>query len=516
MRSRLKSQLSPQPSFKPVSYGLIQRRIAQQSKPTQPPPVLHEALNLPIHPVDQKPIQAKLREDKDQRKPEIGGETVHLETKPGLPGRLKTGIEALSGMAMDDVTVHYNSPKPAQLRALAYTQGTNIHLGSGQERYLPHEAWHVVQQKQGRVKPTVQFQGTGLNDDLALEKEADVMGAKAVPEQTTPSPESTSSDNNEFQPLSASEAEIFEAIMNEFSDEELDAAATELEAEAEAEVLMTEGDPVQTKCILGAGVIQLGKTTPSIASEASPDMGLANKLEGNTSKLPRLVTLKRWQTIKSKHGKLGYRKYAAIRHQNLQNNAGTEDLVLLIRLRRRAKVGKMRDKHYAAIEKKSSKKRQTAQVRTELLGEAVASIRMEGYLGKDDWKLIIGYASGAGIDQLWVSPSLKKYIIVEAKGPGAKLKVDKFAVRGATAGGTLEQMSQEWVEDRIPRLKTSYPTELANLLKDCALKVDHNGVLVDDSTKKATHSLEGLIITAKWDAAKGDIGSGASKRTYNF
>jgi hypothetical protein len=26
----------------------------------------------------------------------------------------------------------------------------------GQEQHLPHEAWHVVQQKQGRVKPTGQ------------------------------------------------------------------------------------------------------------------------------------------------------------------------------------------------------------------------------------------------------------------------------------------------------------------------------------------------------------------------
>jgi len=50
--------------------------------------------------------------------------------------------------------VHYNSDKPAQLQAHAYAQGTDIHLASGQEKHLPHEAWHVVQQKQGRVKPT--------------------------------------------------------------------------------------------------------------------------------------------------------------------------------------------------------------------------------------------------------------------------------------------------------------------------------------------------------------------------
>lgn len=64
----------------------------------------------------------------------------------GLPDHLKSGIESLSGMSMDEVKVHYNSEKPAQLNALAYAQGTDIHVGPGQERHLPHEAWHVVQQ----------------------------------------------------------------------------------------------------------------------------------------------------------------------------------------------------------------------------------------------------------------------------------------------------------------------------------------------------------------------------------
>ncbi len=98
----------------------------------------------------------------------------------GLPEQLKFGIEKLSGLAMDDVVVHYNSSKPAQMKALAYTQGTDIHVAPGQERHLGHEAWHVVQQKQGRVKPTTQMKGRNVNDDSVLEKEADVMGMKAV------------------------------------------------------------------------------------------------------------------------------------------------------------------------------------------------------------------------------------------------------------------------------------------------------------------------------------------------
>jgi hypothetical protein len=98
----------------------------------------------------------------------------------GLPDNLKTGMENLSGMSLDDVNVHRNSDKPAQLQAHAYAQGTDIHLGPGQEKHLPHEAWHVVQQKQGRVKPTMQMMGkVNVNDDAGLEKEADVMGKEA-------------------------------------------------------------------------------------------------------------------------------------------------------------------------------------------------------------------------------------------------------------------------------------------------------------------------------------------------
>lgn len=98
----------------------------------------------------------------------------------GLPDNLKTGIENLSGYSMDDVRVHYNSDKPAQLQALAYTQGTDIHVAPGQEKHLPHEAWHVVQQKQGRVQPTMQLQGVNINDNEGLEREADVMGGKVI------------------------------------------------------------------------------------------------------------------------------------------------------------------------------------------------------------------------------------------------------------------------------------------------------------------------------------------------
>ena len=99
----------------------------------------------------------------------------------GLPDNLKSGIETLSGISMDEVRVHYNSPKPAQLNAHAYAQGNDIHVGSGQEKHLPHEAWHVVQQAQGRVRATTETEsGVKVNDEVALEREADTMGARAL------------------------------------------------------------------------------------------------------------------------------------------------------------------------------------------------------------------------------------------------------------------------------------------------------------------------------------------------
>jgi len=107
-------------------------------------------------------------------------EVAPKENNTGLPDRVKSGIENLSGYSLDDVKVHYNSAKPAQLQAHAYAQGTNIHVAPGQERHIAHEAWHVVQQKQGRVKPTLQMKsGIPVNDEENLENEADLMGAKA-------------------------------------------------------------------------------------------------------------------------------------------------------------------------------------------------------------------------------------------------------------------------------------------------------------------------------------------------
>jgi hypothetical protein len=107
--------------------------------------------------------------------------TPSMPNRTGLPTALKAGVEALSGFAMDRVRVHRNSPRPAQLQAHGFASGSDIHLAPGQERHLPHEAWHVAQQARDRVPPTAQLTGNvDINDDPGLEREADVMGARAA------------------------------------------------------------------------------------------------------------------------------------------------------------------------------------------------------------------------------------------------------------------------------------------------------------------------------------------------
>lgn len=139
-----------------------------------------------------------------------------VQRKPnntGLPDDLKRGVESLSGYSMDDVNVHYNSSEPASLQAHAYAQGTDIHIAPGQEKHLPHEAWHVVQQKQGRVKPTSQVKGININDNERLEKEADVMGEKAIQLRTTEFSQNLHDQSIHMDPISVEEKQIVQRVV---------------------------------------------------------------------------------------------------------------------------------------------------------------------------------------------------------------------------------------------------------------------------------------------------------------
>lgn len=127
------------------------------------------------------PVQRDhMADDEDMVQPKLSPVQRRASNATGMPDGLKQGVEGLSGLSLDNVRVHYNSSKPAQMQALAYAQGTDIHLGPGQQQHLPHEAWHVVQQMEGRVPVLRQLAGQPLNDDPGLEGEADQMGQAAA------------------------------------------------------------------------------------------------------------------------------------------------------------------------------------------------------------------------------------------------------------------------------------------------------------------------------------------------
>lgn len=107
-------------------------------------------------------------------------EKIETHASAPLPKPLRRNVEALGGFSFAAVRVHHDSPEPAMLRALAFTRGSDIHLGPGQEQHLPHEAWHVVQQKQGRVQPTALLGGVPINSESSLESEADQMASRVV------------------------------------------------------------------------------------------------------------------------------------------------------------------------------------------------------------------------------------------------------------------------------------------------------------------------------------------------
>jgi uncharacterized protein DUF4157 len=110
--------------------------------------------------------------------------TAGVALQPQVRGRMEDAFQAdFSG-----VTIHPDSPRAAGLGALAYTEGASVHMAPGQydpgsrsgSELLGHELAHVVQQREGRVSATGQAKGLALNDDPALEQEADDRGQRAA------------------------------------------------------------------------------------------------------------------------------------------------------------------------------------------------------------------------------------------------------------------------------------------------------------------------------------------------
>lgn len=110
-----------------------------------------------------------------------------------LPGSVRSQMEAPFGADFSAVRIHEGA-HVADAGARAYTHGADVHFAPGQydpssaggRELLGHELAHVVQQSSGRVAPTVQYKGMAINDDDALEREADDWGARAARGQAVP------------------------------------------------------------------------------------------------------------------------------------------------------------------------------------------------------------------------------------------------------------------------------------------------------------------------------------------
>jgi hypothetical protein len=123
-------------------------------------PVPDQQMHLP-HEASQEEQQNQGRE-----RPTIQMNGVNFNDEYGLNN--EPGVAHMTGL----------SPIPPlpQLQAQPYTQAQDLNIAPVQDINLLHEAWHVVQQKQVRVKPAMQMTGETINDKEWLERDATRVG----------------------------------------------------------------------------------------------------------------------------------------------------------------------------------------------------------------------------------------------------------------------------------------------------------------------------------------------------
>ncbi|MCR6641940.1 MAG: DUF4157 domain-containing protein [Sporocytophaga sp.] len=184
----------------------VQLQTDLEEEPIQrkgPVPLMSSDAEEPVQRYGPVPIQLLESEEEEplQRKGPVPlmnqGEEVSQNDSPSssdkMPSIVQRKMEASFGEDFSDVNIHKDSSQSKELNAYAHTQGNNIHFAPGMyhsdsqkgQELLGHELTHVVQQREGRVQPTVQKKGVNINDDEGLEKEADEMGEKAAKGEKT-------------------------------------------------------------------------------------------------------------------------------------------------------------------------------------------------------------------------------------------------------------------------------------------------------------------------------------------
>src|SRR6185295_16764921 len=111
-----------------------------------------------------------------------------------LPDRLRQSFESRLGRDLGGTRLHLDDPRPAKLRAAAYTIGRDIVLGPGQyrpetksgRRLLAHELTHVAQQESASGRATLGPAADGFEREAERAATSLADPAAAAPVQVTP------------------------------------------------------------------------------------------------------------------------------------------------------------------------------------------------------------------------------------------------------------------------------------------------------------------------------------------
>ena len=158
---------------------LLQPKLQMQPNPNS----VNSILQMQEAEEEEEIIQAKTAIQKEVSKP-----AVQNGAHTSLPESLQAKMEDSFGTDFGNVNIHKNDRSAAQIGALAYTKGNNVHFAPEQynpgsqkgQELIGHELTHVVQQREGKVTATLHGKGMLINDNPGLEKEADIKGKRAV------------------------------------------------------------------------------------------------------------------------------------------------------------------------------------------------------------------------------------------------------------------------------------------------------------------------------------------------
>jgi hypothetical protein len=121
----------------------------------------------------------------------LGHDLDRAAIRPGggrpIADPVRRRMEAALGHDFGSVRVHTDDARAPRIGALAFARGEHLHFAPGAyrpesaagRRVLGHELAHVVQQRERRVRPN-RPGPLPLNDEPALEREADAHAARAV------------------------------------------------------------------------------------------------------------------------------------------------------------------------------------------------------------------------------------------------------------------------------------------------------------------------------------------------